>query len=227
MKKVLVIAAHPDDEVYGLGGTIARLAYEGNEIHVLIVTDGSTSQYRNNDNLLEIIKIKKIETEKVRQILNIKSIIYGNLPDMKLDTIPHIEINQLIESTIELIKPEIVFTHFWGDVNKDHRCIYESTIVAVRPIKKQSVKELYCYRVPSSTEWSPSILNNQFLPNTFVDISNFIEQKSKAILTYKTELRGYPHPRSVEYVKKQDEITGLKFGVSNAEEFMLLRKILV
>ena len=134
MKKVLVIAAHPDDEVLGMGGTVAKLVAEGVECHLLIVTDGSSSQYRESDDLVKIIEDKKQETKRCADILGFKSIIYGELPDMKLDCTPHIAINQIIEKVIEEVRPDTVFTHFWGDVNKDHQEVYKSTLVAVRPV---------------------------------------------------------------------------------------------
>ncbi len=225
MKKVLIIAAHPDDEVLGVGGTIAKLSANGVECHLLIVTDGSSSQYRNSDHLQEIIAAKKLETKNCADVLGIKSIHYGGLPDMKLDTIPHVEINQVIEKVIDDIQPDIVFTHFWGDVNRDHQEVYKSTLVAVRPVMGQMVRELYCYRVPSSTEWTPNKADTMFMPNYFVDIAKYAEQKYKAFACYSTELRDYPHPRSVQYLRETDKAAGLRIGLLAAEEFVLLRKI--
>ena len=225
MKKVLVIAAHPDDEVLGCGGTIARLTAEGAECHLLIVTDGSSAQYRESDHLYEIIEAKKKETKGCADLMGFKSICYGELPDMKLDTTPHIRINQVIEKVIDEIQPDTVFTHFWGDVNRDHQEVYKSTLVAVRPVMGQVVKELYCYRVPSSTEWTPNKADTMFMPNYFVDIENFAEQKYKAFACYSTELRDYPHPRSVQYLRENDKVVGLRVGLLVAEEFMMLRKL--
>ena len=225
--KILVIAAHPDDEVYGMGGTIAKFASQGNEVSVLIVTDGCTAQYRNNENLSTILKTKYNEAEKANNILGVKKIYFGDLPDMRLDNTDHIKINNIIEETVEKIKPELVFTHFYGDVNVDHQYVYKSTLVAVRPTPNQSVKELYCYRVPSSTEWSPQIVSSSFFSNVIIDISDFSLKKSEAINQYQTEIRNYPHPRSVKYVEKLDCATGLKYGIGSAEEFMLLRKIIL
>lgn len=225
MSKILVIAAHPDDEVLGMGGTIAKLTQAGNEVYVLIVTDGSSSQYKDFDNLSEIIANKKIETKNCSDILGVKEVLYGYLPDMKLDTISHIEINKVIEDVIKKICPEIVYTHFWGDVNMDHQQVYKSTLVAVRPVMGQVVKELYCYSVPSSTEWTPCKADTMFMPNVFVDIKEEAEQKYAAFAEYTTELRDYPHPRSVQYLRETDKATGLKVGLYCAEEFVLLRKI--
>ena len=225
MKKVLVIAAHPDDEVMGLGGTIAKLSAQGVECHLLIVTDGSSSQYRGSDHLGEIIEAKKIETKNCADMLGFRSIHYGELPDMKLDMTPHIVINQVIERVIDEVQPDTVFTHFWGDVNRDHQEVYKSTLVVVRPVMGQVVKELYCYRVPSSTEWTPNKADTMFMPNYFVNIEKYAEQKYKAFACYSTELREYPHPRSVEYLRETDKAAGIRIGLLAAEEFVLLRKL--
>lgn len=225
MKKVLIIAAHPDDEVLGLGGTIAKHTKNGDEVHLLIITDGSTSQYKKSKELSKIIDNKKKETEDCAKILGISTIIYGNLPDMKLDITPHIEINEVIENAINIIKPDIVYTHFWGDVNQDHIQVFNSTLVAVRPMVNQSVKEIYCYNVPSSTEWGSYNQFVAFSPNTFVDISKYFDIKQKAIECYKTELRNYPHPRSIECIKNYDKDCGLKVGVKMAESFVMIRNI--
>lgn len=225
MKKVLVIAAHPDDEVMGLGGTIAKLSAQGVECHLLIVTDGSSSQYRGSDHLGEIIEAKKIETKNCADTLGFRSIHYGELPDMKLDMTPHIVINQVIERVVDEVQPNTVFTHFWGDVNRDHQEVYKSTLVAVRPVMGQVVKELYCYRVPSSTEWTPNKADTMFMPNYFVNIEKSAEQKYKAFACYSTELREYPHPRSVQYLRETDKAVGIRVGLLAAEEFVLLRKL--
>lgn len=225
MKKILVIAAHPDDEVLGMGGTIAKLVKDGNAVDVLIVTDGSSAQYRDSDHLAEIIEAKKIETRNCADVLGIRDIYYGELPDMKLDTTPHIRINQVIEDVIDKVEPDTVFTHFWGDVNCDHQNVYKSTLVAVRPVMGQVVRELYCYRVPSSTEWTPNKADTMFMPNVFVDIEKYAEEKYKAFACYSTELRDYPHPRSVLHLREIDKAAGLRVGLLAAEEFVLLRKL--
>lgn len=225
MKKILVIAAHPDDEVLGMGGTIAKLVKEGNEVNILIVTDGSSSQYRDSSDLQKIIDDKKKETLACAKVMGVKDVYYGNLPDMQLDTIPHIQINQVIESAIYQLKPDAVYTHFWGDVNLDHQNVYKSTLVAVRPVMGQVVKELYCYCVPSSTEWTPNKADTMFMPNVFVDIIDVVEQKYEAFSKYSTELRDYPHPRSIQYLRETDKAAGLRVGLLCAEQFVLLRKI--
>ena len=226
MDRVLIIAAHPDDEVLGMGGTIAKYAECGAEIALLIVTDGSTSQYANSPNLEQIIETKKNETKACADILGIKHIFYGGLPDMKLDVTPHIKVNRVIEKIIDEFKPSIVFTHFVGDINKDHQCVYASTIVACRPVSKQYVKKLFLYSVPSSTEWNIQTTATAFLPNWYEDISGrYASKKYKGLECYKTELREYPHPRSVEYLKAADTAEGNRVGLLSAESFILLRNV--
>lgn len=226
MERVLVIAAHPDDEVLGMGGTIAKYAKRGDEVAVLIVTDGSMSQYRNDPRLQEILKEKKAETASCAAELGVRHIFYGDLPDMKLDITPHIEINRVIESTINNFKPSIVFTHFNGDVNKDHRMVYESTLVACRPVSEQCVKRIFLYSVPSSTEWNVQTATNVFLPNWYEDIKGELaEKKYKAMECYKTEMREYPHPRSIQYLRTADAAEGNRVGLLAAESFILLRSI--
>ena len=226
MEKILVIAAHPDDEVLGMGGTIAKYTSKGDEVAVLIVTDGSTSQYRDDPKLQEIQRAKRAETSNCAATLGVKHVFYGELPDMKLDVTPHIEINRVIEKAITDFQPSIVFTHFSGDVNKDHRRVYESTLVACRPFSEQCVKRLFSYAVPSSTEWNIQTATSTFLPNWYEDISGeWAEKKYRAMECYKTEIRDYPHPRSIRYLRTADAAEGNRVGLLAAESFILLRAI--
>ena len=224
--KILVIAAHPDDEVYGMVGTIAKLAAQGSEVHVLIVTDVCTAQYAGRPDLPEIIEKKHREAIEANTLLGVKQVHFGTFPDMKLDTVPHVEVNRLIEETVDKVRPDTVYTHFYGDVNLDHQMVYRSTLVAVRPVPGQCVKALYAYYVPSSTEWSPQLAHTVFLPNTMTDITGFEERKEQALLAYQTEARAYPHPRSAQYVRETDRARGLQWGMGSSEAFMLLRKIM-
>jgi len=220
--RILVIAAHPDDEVYGMGGTIAKLSGKGHDVFTLIVTEGCSTQYKDQTHLIEE---KKDQARKANTILGVKEVIFGDLPDMRLDTLEHIKINAIIEKAIEDIKPSVVYTHFYGDVNKDHGCVFESTMVAVRPVSSQCVREVYCYQVPSSTEWAANIAQNTFIPNTFEEVSAYYDKKQQSILVYTSEIREYPHPRSPEVVKVYDEALAKRNGLELAEGFMLIRKI--
>lgn len=225
MKKALIVVAHPDDEVLGMGGTIAKLTEKGVEIHLLIVTDGSSSQYRNAEDLNAIINAKKDETQRCCDILGVKSITYGDLPDMKLDTVPHIEINAVIEKSIRLLQPDAVFTHFFGDLNLDHRLVFNSVMVACRPLAEQCVKNIYCFEVPSATDWNAVSSQTVFVPNLFVNIGDYLKTKLQAMLCYQTELRVFPHPRSLEYINKVSEADGIKVGLAAVERFLLIRQL--
>lgn len=223
-QKVLIIAAHPDDEVLGAGGTIAKYAANGAEVRLLIVTDGSTAQYRADANLARILVEKKQETQRAAEILGIRQVLYGGLPDMKLDMTAHIQVNQVIEQVLDDFRPEVVFTQFYGDVNLDHQCVHRSTLVACRPVEGQCVKEVYSYYVPSATDWNAPTSANVFLPNVFVDISgSYAEKKYAAMGCYATELRDYPHPRSIEALRVLDQANGVHVGLKAAECFMAHR----
>lgn len=220
--KVLVIAAHPDDEIYGMGGTIAKLTQEGNEVYVLIVTEGCSSQYVGD---VDKIAIKKKEANRANSMLGVKEVLFGDLPDMKLDAIAHVEINNVIEKAVREIQPDIVYTHHHGDVNIDHQKVFESTMVAVRPTATQCVQKVYCYQVPSSTEWHANNEKYMFLANTFEEVGAQYELKQQAILAYESELREAPHPRSVETVSIYDTALGRQVGLKKAEGFVLIRSV--
>jgi len=221
--KILVIAAHPDDEVYGVGGTIAKHNRDGDEVFVCILTDGATTQYPGNELM---VKQKKEEARKSGKILGIRKIYFFDLPDMQLDTIAHVEVNKAIEKVMTEIKPNIVYTHHWGDVNKDHRVVFESTMVAARPSFKNTVKKILLYETPSSSEWNAPILTEKFIPNVYVDISETLSKKIEAMKAYKSELREFPHPRSVEAVKTYVKKNGLVIARRAAECFLLIREVI-
>jgi len=210
-----------------MGGTIARLAAEGHRITTLIMTDGCTAQYRHEKNLQDIIKQKKSESEKANALLGVDRVIFGDLPDMKLDTVPHIEVNAVIEKTVRDVKPACIYTHFYGDLNLDHQMTYRSSIVAARPVYTNVVRHLYLYRVASCTEWTPGTTTGTFLPNHFVSIEPYMDVKLNAIKAYQTEIRDFPHPRSLEAVESYDKAVGIAVGVNYAEQFMMVRSTLV
>jgi len=222
-KKVLVIGAHPDDETFGVGGTIAKYSSNSDIVHVLLITDGSSSQYENFE---EMIKRKKNEAKKAMEVLGVEKIEFNTLPDMQLDTVSHIKINSIIEKKISDFNPNIVYTHFWGDVNKDHRMIFESTIVATRPGPNNKVSKVLGYETSSSTEWQSPKISDRFIPTVFVDISDHIETKIKAVECYKSELREYPHPRSPEAVRIYSRRNGINISKEAAERFILIREII-
>jgi LmbE family N-acetylglucosaminyl deacetylase len=218
----MVIGAHPDDEVLGLGGTIAKLAREaGEQVYVLIVTDGSSTQYPNDE---QKRLRKQRELEASCKILGVADFVHGDLPDMQLDRLGHVPLNQFIAGHVAKWAPDAIYTHF-PDVNKDHVCVYESTLVAARPRPGSSVRRLVLYPTPSATEWDLPVLKRPFAASAFVDIEAHLETKIRALACYDTELREFPHPRSSEAIRALAQACGLKVGLRYAEEFMVVRQI--
>jgi N-acetylglucosamine malate deacetylase 1 len=220
MSRVLVFAAHPDDEVLGMGGTIAVHVDRGDEVRVVVVTDGSSTQYPGDSG----IRARK-EDEAVRAAaeLGVTDYVHLDLPDMRLDTLPHVEVNAVAEQHVSDFAAELVYTPH-PDVNRDHRALFDSVTVATRPVPGQTVRQLYTYAPTSSTEWTPSALN-WFVPNWFVDVTASIERKVAAFAHYETERRGYPHPRSERAIRAAAEFYGSSCGCEHAEPFVLVRGI--
>jgi LmbE family N-acetylglucosaminyl deacetylase len=145
---------------------------------------------------------------------------------MKLDTVPHMQINKIIETKLNDFAPDVIFTHHWGDLNKDHRYIFESTMVATRPNYSPNVKKIYCYEIPSSTEWQSPNISYRFNPNVYTDISDQLDAKIKAINCYESEIRQYPHPRSPKSIEIYSKRNGIIINKEAAERFVLVREII-
>ena len=212
---VLVIAAHPDDEVLGVGGTIRRHADAGDSVHILVVTEGTTAQYDD----AAIIEQKRAQVRESGSILGVDDTQFADLPDMQLDTIAHTELNAVLEDAITAVQPDTIYTHTASGLNEDHRLIHRSTLVAARP--HSGVTDIYSYFVGSSSEWSPS--TPEFDPRMFVNIDETIETKIEAMECYATELRPYPHPRSPKRVREYAAYFGGHVGARYAEAFEVVR----
>lgn len=224
MSKILVVAAHPDDEVLGMGATIKKLS-DNHEIYILIVTEGCSSQYRGMD-VEKIIAEKKVMAKQAARILGAKDVLFGDLPDMQLDKVAHVDVNAVIENAVDKISPEIIFTHHYGDVNLDHQMCYKSTMVAARPSVGSCVKKIYTYEVLSATEWQSSTAPHVFIPNTYVKVTDeMIQAKKEAMKTYTMEFREFPHTRSAEAIDNLAAFRGQSVGVTAAEAFCLIREV--
>lgn len=220
MTRVLVVCAHPDDEVLGMGGTIALHARDGDEVRIVCVTDGSSSQYPDDD---ELRGRKYEEAKRAAAILGVAEYVHLDLPDMRLDTIPHVEINRVVEEHVRTLRPTVVYaTH--PDVNLDHRAIFDSVAVAARPIPGQSVRRFLTFAPTSSTEWTPPGMN-WFVPSWFVDVTTTFEQKLEAFACFETERREYPHPRNDRALRAHAEFYGATVGCEYAEPFVLVRNV--
>jgi LmbE family N-acetylglucosaminyl deacetylase len=219
MTRVLVIAAHPDDEVLGAGATMARLAHEGAEVHVAIVTEGCTSQYPDRPDLIDL---KRAQAQAALEILGGGTLHFGNLPDMQLDTVPLVRVNRFLEEVVREVAPDMVFTHHAQDLNRDHRIVHEASVVACRPDARHPVRALYAYDVLGVTNFggvAPS-----FVPNVYFEGAGFLEAKVRALGAYDIEVRPFPHPRSPEAVEAQGRVYGALSGTMWAEAFQVIRE---
>jgi len=214
--RVLVIAPHPDDEVIGCGGTILKSLARGDQVFLCVVTTACPPEWNE-----KTIEIKKKERMKAAKLLGIKKPCFLDLPATKLDTIPQNELNRKISACVKKVKPDMVFTSYWGDVHSDHRIVFNATLIATRPFDS-TVKKVLCYEIPSTTDLIPD-KKEIFLPNVFEDISKFLEKKLRVMKVYKTELRKYPHPRSIKAIEVHARRRGVQIGVKAAEAFVLVR----
>ena len=218
--RILVFAAHPDDEVLGMGGTIALHALCGDAVRVVCVTDGSSTQYPGDAARREQ---KNREARAAAGALGVTDYVHLDLPDMRLDTVPHVEVNRVVEEHLRDFRPETVYTAH-PDVNRDHRAIFDSVAVATRPTPGQVTRRVLTYAPTSSTEWTPAA-TNWFVPNWFVDISTTLERKLEAFACFATEERAYPHPRNARALQAHAEYYGATVGCEYAEPFVLVRSI--
>lgn len=221
---ILIIVAHPDDEVLGCGGTIAKLS-ENNSIYTLILGEGLTSREILDEEKKGELKELKKQSAEANKILGVKKVFFKNFPDNKFDTIPLLDIIKSIERIIQKIKPDEIFTHHYGDLNIDHQITHKAVLTATRPIGDYTVKKILLFEVLSSTEWNYQNQNNIFTPNTYIDISEAIDKKLEAMKCYKSEIRAYPHPRSLEAIEILAKKRGLEVGLKSAEAFCLIREI--
>lgn len=221
--KVLVVAAHPDDEVLGCGATIASMSKKGADVRIAFLSDGISSRPGSGSIDKTELEVRQNAAKKSSDILGAKILQFGEFPDNKMDSVPLLTIVKHIEKLIEGYRPEIVMTHFSQDLNIDHRLTYEAVITACRPLVHSAVKTILSFEILSSSEWRPGFPS--FSPNWFFDISDSIKLKIEALEAYKAEMRSWPHPRSIEGVLHQASLRGASVGCTAAEAFELVRSI--
>jgi LmbE family N-acetylglucosaminyl deacetylase len=223
----MVVAAHPDDEVLGCGGTIARHADSGDHVQLLIVAEGSTSRQQQRDRVQVGAELSALAqaAQTAGTILGAASVELLDLPDNRLDSLDRLDVIKLIEERIARYQPEVVYVHHAGDVNIDHRRLHEAVVTACRPTPGHVVRRLLSFEVASSTEWQPAGSAPAFHPNWFVDISDQWERKRVALAAYASEMRSWPHARSIEAVEHLARWRGAQVGVQAAEAFCLLRQV--
>lgn len=210
---VLIFAPHNDDEVLGVGGTICKLASQGHSVIVCEVTSGPK------------YKMMQEEARKAHEKLGVKKSVFLNLPYIRLKQMDTVEINRAISDVVNDVKPEMVFVPFIGDMHLDHREVTESALVAVRPVNGCSVHTVYMYETLSETGWNIPNSERSFIPDTWFDISPFVDRKIEAMQCYESQIRVYPNPRSGEGIKALAMYRGSMVGVEYAESFMTVRNI--
>lgn len=223
-KKILIIVAHPDDEVLGCFGTVARLIKEGYEAYTLILGEGKTSRYekRITENRKDEIQLLNTEIIKANNIIGIKKVFIESFPDNRFDSVDLLDIIKVISKVKDEVKPDIIFTHYECDLNIDHQITYKAVITATRPMKDECVKEIYSFEILSSTEWNYPL---SFSPDVFFDINDTWDLKISAMKEYKSELCNYPHPRSIEGIELNAKYQGMRIGKNYAEAFKSVRVI--
>lgn len=224
-RSILVVAAHPDDEVLGCGGTLAKHAARGSTVSVAFMSDGVSSRPADSALQQTHLEARRTAARKAAAILGVQHVTFGEFPDNRMDSIALLDITQSVEALIGQYKPDTVFTHHAGDLNIDHHRVHEAVVTACRPQPGHCVRSLLCFEVPSSTEWQLPSSAPAFAPNWFEDIAGTIELKLAALDAYAIELRDWPHPRSRRGVEDLARWRGVTVGVAAAEAFMLGRRL--
>lgn len=217
MSKILVIAPHPDDEVLGCGGAMAKHTKRGDKVYLCFVTKAYAPEWPE-----EFLTNRPKEIEKSNKILGVKKTYFLNYPAAKLDTILQKELNEAIARVVNRVKPDVLYIPHKGDLHSDHRLVFEASLVATRP-QGHVIKKILSYEILSETEWGQLI--NLFVPGVYVDISKTFKKKIKAIKAYKSELRSRHHPRSLDVIEALAKKRGSEIGVKFAEAFELIREV--
>jgi LmbE family N-acetylglucosaminyl deacetylase len=220
MNTVLVVAAHPDDELLGPGGTLARHAIAGDLVHAVVLSDGGSSRY--SDDMTDALGEYASEAALV---LGLDSVQMHRFPDQMLDTVPLLELTRAVEQVVDALSPTIVYTHFPGDVNADHGRVADATWTACRPYVAPRLRRFAVYETPSSTEWAWPEPGRVFMPNLFIDVTKTVDVKLRAMACYISELRDYPHPRSLRALDERAAYWGSRVGARAAEAFQVLREV--
>lgn len=226
IKNVLVVAAHPDDELLGEGGTVRRLVNAGATVRAIILAEGLTSRAmtREESDLSELAELQA-DARAAASVVGFESIDFCGFPDNRMDEVDLLDIIKKVSQFVDLYRPDTIFTHHHGDLNIDHRRTCEAVLTACRPVGEYSVKRIYGFETPSSTEWSYTYAE-PFRPNVYFDVSETIESKIEGMSKYRSEGAKAPHPRSPEALKALAAYRGSNVGCAYAEAFVLLREVL-
>lgn len=227
-KKILVVAAHPDDEVLGIGGTILRHAAEGDKVRILLLAEGVTSRADTRDAVTcrDALNELHANAQRVANALGAERTDFCNFPDNRMDSVTLLDVVKPIEHLIDAYRPDVVYTHHGGDVNVDHQRTHEAVVTACRSLPGQCVHELYFFETPSSTEWQMNRADRAFLPALYVDIAATLAKKLEVLHLYESEMRPYPHTRSYKAVEALARWRGATAGLAAAEAFEVGRVVI-
>lgn len=227
MANVLVVAAHPDDEVLGCGGTIARHARGGDEVHVLLLGEGVTARDTRRDSRRRRKELQGLDraVEQAAQTLGVAKVHRAYLPDNRFDSLDLLDVIKTVERVMADVAPEHIYTHHAGDLNVDHRVVHQAVVTAARPVPGSRLCRLQAFEVPSSTEWQGAGSGPPFVPHFYRDITHTLTVKIEALAAYAGEIRSYPHPRSLRAVELLARQRGTAVGIEAAEAFMLIREV--
>jgi LmbE family N-acetylglucosaminyl deacetylase len=225
MKTVLVVAAHPDDEILGVGGTVARHIAKGDKVYAMILGEGQTSRGEHRCDISEkVVEELHSNTLESAKAVGYSDVFFADFPDNRFDEVDLLDIVKVVEKKIKELKPKIIYTHYSGDLNVDHQYTAKAVLTATRPIGDYCVDEIYAFETLSSSEWNfDYTAQPSFSPNVFIDITEYYEKKEQAMKCYVSELCQFPHPRSLEGMDVLSKTRGMAAGMPRAEAFMLVR----
>lgn len=225
LENILVVAAHPDDELLGVGATIRRLVDEGAKARALILAEGITSrsEHRDDADADELLRLREDALE-ASKVIGYEGIDLCGFPDNRMDQLDLLDVIKTISGYVDAYKPTAIFTHHSGDLNIDHQIVCRALLTACRPVGDYKVKRIYAFETPSSTEWN-YVYSDPFCPNAYFDVTETLEAKIGAMAKYRSESAVSPHPRSADALRALAEYRGSNVGCKYAEAFMLLRSV--
>jgi LmbE family N-acetylglucosaminyl deacetylase len=223
MIRILVVAAHPDDEALGCGGTLARHTAEGDRVEAVFLTDGVSARAGGRNEADRTTRQQAANA--AAEVLGIRRLHLLGFPDNRLDSVPLLDVVQRLEAIVFAVKPDVVYTHHGCDLNADHRVAHQAVVTACRPLPGTTLSAIYGFETLSSTEWSTPAIGAAFLPERFVNIAPWLTAKLQALECYRDELREYPHPRSRTTVEALARLRGSTVGLEAAEAFAVVRQL--
>ena len=217
---VSIVTAHPDDEVLGCGGVAARHADDGDQVNILILAEGATSRRSSlHKNTIEQVYDLQTSAKSAADIIGCNPPEFGGLPDNRMDSLDLLDIVRSVEDFVHRNQPEVIYTHHAWDINVDHRITHQAVVTACRPLPASCVRAIYTFETLSSTEWGHSLQGVKFQPLLYIDIAKQLQRKLNALAEYASEMRPFPHARSLKAIEALATLRGSEAGFEAAEAF--------